>query len=336
MEDSADKLYEDIESWLDGRMDREAAEAFAGKLEKDEALRDLVEQHQLARGVIDEWIADDYQSRINIWKQELPEQSAAKLSWKKYFFWSIPLILSLGILFWFLNSRQQPAEPGGPQDQHQPEPAIEPVVKDTGTLPEPGSGPGKQNEKSQDTAPPIFANPSGQTPAPEKKATNPVPTPNESALVAIAEAQLDTYDDNMDKRYAVTRGDESSSPAAFEKGRKAFIAKDYVEAKQQLLIATKATDQYTTDAMELLAIIYYREQDYHRAAEIFGQLAPKKRGEDTDWRLTMFYLADFNNQQNKFKLLLDRISTTQGHKYQLKAQELKKELFEKGVLRSGE
>lgn len=334
MEDSADKLYEDIESWLDGRMDREAAAAFAGKLEKDADLRELVEQHQLARGVIDEWIADDYQSRINTWRQELPEQSPAAPSWKKYFFWSIPLILSLAILLWFLNSRQQAPETGVPPDQHQSAPGVEPVAKDT--LPEPGSESGKQNEKVDKKAPPVFAEPSGPTAVPEKKTPDPASMVQQAGLLAMAEAQLDTYDDNIEKRYAVTRGDDSNSPTAFEAGRKAFIAKDYSKAKQQLLIASNNADQYTTDALELLTILYYREKDYQQAAETFGQLAPKKRGEDTDWRLAMFYLADYSHQKEKFNLQLNKIITSAGHKYQSKAQELKKELLQKGVLKSGE
>lgn len=338
MEYPADKLYEDIESWLDGKMTSDEANEFNEKLTQDKALQELVAHHRLAREVIDEWIAEDYQSQVDMWKQELPDQVSEQSFWKKKLWWLIPAgALLLVTMYWIINKapskngtidtiRQTPVDTTSSDQNLNPNSidTIKPIIEYS------------KDQKENQSAPPVYAEKPKQDLPIKKNNQSTSADKNQTDLIAMADASIDSYNNNFEKRYDVTRGDESNTLIPFEEGRKAFIQKATDKAIKKLLEAVQLKDKYTTDAMEILAIIYYRNKDYHNAAEMYEQFATRKRGQDSDWRLAMFYLADYTFQKEKFKIQLDKMISTEGHKYQSEAQRLKNELIKTGVLKIGD
>lgn len=331
----ADKLYTDIESWLDSQMTKEEAARFEEELEKDEDLQDLVEQHKLARKVIDGWIVEDLQTKIHTWNQELPAQVPRSPISIKKLLWLLPVGILLVISVWHLNNRKSIIKTEESPALNLPQPIIPtpgniPLVKDSSFLKKLDIDTKLQNRDAVKPVPPVFADKSKKENDKKDKAKVIDPSLKENGLLAMADEQLDDYRNSTEEKYAVsTRGDDRND---FEEGRIAFMNKDNQKAIKSLLKAIELNDQYKTDALELLAILYYKEKDYQNAATIFEQFAPRKRGHETDWRLIMFYLADFSHQKEKLKDQLNKIISTEGHKYQINAQDLKKELITQRII----
>lgn len=331
----ADKLYTNIESWLDGQMTKEEANKFENQLEKDETLRELVKQHKLAREVIDDWIVDDYRTKIKSWSNELPAPVPKTPISIKKILWLLPIGILLVISVLYLNNRKSIMKTEESPALNLPQPIIPtpgniPSVKDSSTLKKSDNDTKLQNREAVKPVPPVFADKSKKENDKKNKGNVINPSLKENGLLAMADEQLDDYRNRTEEKYAVsTRGDDRND---FEEGRIAFINKDNQKAIKALLKAIELNDQYKTDALELLAILYYKEKDYQNAATIFEQFAPRKRGQETDWRLTMFYLADYSHQKEKLKDQLNKIISTEGHKYQINAQDLKKELITQRII----
>jgi len=322
----SDKLYEQIESWLDGRLQEQEAAAFAARLEKDEDLRERVEQHRLARLAIDGWVAENYKDQATLWREamELQEKALAK---RKRLWWIVGLsalaliicVIAFGVFKKRINEDSSPQTPeetivpvpkqlSGDTDKYQINSSV-------------GSGiPSLTNDRSSKKTP--------QKVKPGRKKASSKPKERKMAdqeAIAYADENLKDYWAIVEER---TRGisRSASSPGHFEFGCQAYSKEDWPKAEQELLQVKSQDGGDFTNALELLAIVAFKQKKYAEAALYYEQFAPRKIGPATDWRLVLYYLADYPARKNELYTSLEKILQSSEHPFKEQAKQLEIEL----------
>lgn len=318
MASEKDKQYEEIESWLDGTLPEQEAAAFARRLEQEEELAYLVEQHRAARGVIEHWVAEGYKARVKQWRESFEAEELTKNAQpgpkKNWWPWLIGLVLLGGGLAWWLWPK-----------------ATEESTKGH-TVPQP-------NTPIADTKPPLSdssqmievppANPE-KPPVAEGK---PKPPPsnskiaNPAGLLALADEGLSIY---IGRQLSSDRGGRGSSSQALADGFSALQSGDYDMAKSKLTTFKESDGQDFTKALELLAIVSYRQKDYAQAVSYFEHFTDRSPLPSNDLRLLHFYLTDYERQKSKFWAKLKELK--ENEEYAARALDLEAAVEKLGFL----
>jgi tetratricopeptide (TPR) repeat protein len=341
----SDKLYELIEAWLDGKLPPDETTAFAERLEADEDLSFRVEQHQLAREVIGQWVSEDYKTKIKSWQHELeksppPGNKSPSLMW-----WITGLCLLLlvvgGIWYYYMpgsdiskpvDQKQSIPSPEQPAAEEKGEPSID-IEKIL--TPERES---KKPEKPQQ----IPKKPEAIAKNSEKPDLELLP---DEELIAMADEEINEYKVYLDETLK-TRGDNEPD---FKAGREAMSRNEYRIAQQHFERIPESSPNYTA-ALQLLAFTYYKEKNYAKAADYYELFAPRKISPNTDWWLIQFYQADYYRSKDKFWKKLNEliaspqikrekviegtevgVSVSRNAVYREKAMKLKEELGKIGI-----
>lgn len=339
----SDKLYELIEAWLDGKLPPDEAAAFAEMLEANEDLRFRVEQHQLAREVIGQWVAEDYKTKIKFWQQELEKSPPPGNKSPLWIWWIAGLCLLLLVVggIWYFNIPGSDISEPLEQKRTIPSPH-QPTAEEKG---EPSSDSEKiltpERESKKPEKPPQIPK-KQEAIAKNSEKTDLELLPNEE-LLAMVDEEINEYKVYLDETLK-TRGDNEPD---FKTGREALSRNEYRLAQQHFERIPDSSPNYTA-ALQLLAFTYYKAKNYAKAADYYELFAPRKISPNTDWWLIQFYQADYYRSKDKFWKKLNemiaspqiksekviegvRVGLSRNTVYREKAMKLKEELGRIGI-----
>ena len=218
--------------------------------------------------------------------------------------WCSTIFLFTAVCVAWCCSPAQPPKPQSPAVEKQVAPTVE-APNDQPSAPHP----------LINTAPPISAQTAAQ-------------------LVALAEARLAGLRPSV-----LTQLDERRNPSVgtdpdFSSGQKAFRKSDYKKAQEALLRVSSDHAMFPY-ALEMLAWIDFRNKDYPGAVAHYESYVGYDTGGLAQWRLCLFYLADYEHQHAKFWNALEGvIAPASGSAYRNAAQTLQNELRKLGIVRN--
>lgn len=312
-----DTTFEKIEAWLSGELPEAEARAFEADMASDALLKAEVERHRRGRQALERLGERSLQLDFARWRESLddiplppagnlPDELNPKGGRPKRprLLWGGITLLILAGAVWFLVPRTKP-EPGTDTQ----------IKRET-------------NPPAQPPSEPLVTNPPSQKPLEPSPQT---PTaPDSRQLIAMADTRLSGFHSTILDQYKDRRGEEDGENPFFTAGLAAFQKNNVLEAKQNLL-KIPASDPYFASAQEMLASIYFKEKNYAAAAESYQAFADQNADPIIDWRLTLFYLADYNNHKKAFWTKFNDIKNpAKKHRYVKNAQKLEIELKQSG------
>jgi tetratricopeptide (TPR) repeat protein len=151
--------------------------------------------------------------------------------------------------------------------------------------------------------------------------THPIEETSNSSYLAMAET---AYKEDIPdyESMTATRGNNNSGGILEEAG-KAYESKDFNKVLNLLKNTPISADNFS--ALELLAHAEFQLKHYKAALPMFQnllKLSGKRTQDRSEWYLLLCYLANYNQYQNEFKVLAQKISTTDGHDYKEQAANL--------------
>ncbi|MFN0034451.1 MAG: hypothetical protein ACKVUS_05240, partial [Saprospiraceae bacterium] len=158
-------------------------------------------------------------------------------------------------------------------------------------------------------------------------------TSNPRRLIAMAETNLSDLQGAILAKYKDQRGGEDEENPSFTAGKKAFQSGNSSVAKEHLLQVPADDHAYFSSAQEMLALLYFQEKDYAKAARCYESYSSKNSDPAKDWRLLQFYLADYQNRKADFWKKLDEMTQPayQPLNYRKGAIKLRSELGRIGI-----
>jgi len=309
MASEQDKIYNLIESWLDGELSPNEATAFEKRLKNDPELQSLAEAHRQARVTIDNWAIDKNLASVKEWNQEYDEK-VRKERLRKIFFGVAILSSALIFAFWYFSGNPTIKEPSKqPAQENIIDESIEPTLEEV--------LPNKEKEKKKKSAIPVIP------PKPPKtKSTKIIYAFKENTIDSFKQVFIDNFE---------TMGSDAEED--LQKGMESFLKGELQDAKNHLKNISDSDGRAYTDANALLAIIEYDNGNFANAAEKFSIYDSRKIGnEKTDWLLLQFLYKDYKNNQEVFWTHLNSILEDEDHKFYLQTLEFKKRLELNGVV----
>lgn len=309
MASEQDKIYNLIESWLDGELSPNEATAFEKRLKNDPELQSLAEAHRQARVTIDNWAIDKNLASVKEWNQEYDEKVREERL-RKIFFGVAILLLSAVFAFWYFPSGTTIEQPSKKTTQdslidEENEAILDEVF------------PKKEQEKKQEPTIPVIP-----PKPPETKPTEVKYAFKENTIDSFKQVFIDNFE---------TMGSDAEED--LQKGMESFLKGELQDAKNHLKNISDSDGRAYTDANALLAIIEYDNGNFANAAEKFSIYDSRKIGnEKTDWLLLQFLYKDYKNNQEVFWTHLNSILEEEDHKFYLQTLEFKKRLEFNGVV----
>ena len=134
-----DKMDEQIEAYLLGKLDTTQKALFEKRLLEEPALAQAFQLHQLEHQAMEVLLERDLRSKMDAWDAEAPTPPATQ--WKKYLWIIVLLTVALaGAGIYLLNGRTQPTTPQNtpPAQKEVPDMAnhAQPPISDTPNLPQ--------------------------------------------------------------------------------------------------------------------------------------------------------------------------------------------------------
>lgn len=315
-----------IEAYLDNTLPEEKRKEVEQRIEADKAFRQEVKLHQHLR----EQLSDPDRWKIFAALEEASkdpsplseEPTRPKFINKKNIHWLliglIAVLAVIGFFTWqWLNpnpSEQEPVEQTEPATLTDSlEEKKEPIVQESqeNQLEEPTTQPSPPNVQPEEIAP--------------------ISNTEELAYLSIAETKLNAYHSEL------TRGaQESKVPQSnkFSLVQSAMEEKDFQGAKR-LLDEILEDDPKNGNALKRLAYVNFKIGDYKAAIDAYEKYSPSAPSKDeAEWILTLYLLADFQNNEPEFKKLFFKILSDRDHPYHSQAEALFQELTDAKVLKN--
>lgn len=115
-------------------------------------------------------------------------------------------------------------------------------------------------------------------------------------------------------------------------GKENYFNKNYNKSIDCLEKVDSSNNNYYK-AQLMLSDIYRKQNDYKRSIRYFEKYAEVSEGANTKWRLLMLYLADYDNQTDKFKDQLDVMLKKGSPENKVRAKKLQVEMKRLGMLK---
>jgi hypothetical protein len=297
-----EQLFNKIEDYLDGTLDKEVVAEFEKEITADRDLSKLVEMQRLEREAMDFFVADDLRSKIKNWDSAPPaipdSPSTKKWYWAAVF---VLLVVALGSYFmWPKSNKIMPSDTPPamtPEQQQIPDPQIEQ---------EPQNAP--------------------IAPKDEKKTVS----PKTQVPMLYASVSTNGYMNTRPDFSTLTRGVGDSDnllAVAAEQLNQNKPENAIIMLKPLLDNANKAIVE---KANLLLAHANYQNGKYSEAANLFEKLP---QNDDNQWFRLLCLVADYPSQKNAAdQLITDILSQNypddpdNNHKYLKQTTEIKQTL----------
>lgn len=303
--------FDKIERYLRGELSEEENLAMEKAIAEDPDLAEELEFQQLELDAMELILEDKLRSKMESWKQSPPPPSKGGIG--GYRFW-IAGVLALGLIafgVWFWQS--------------QPVKSIEKIT----TKPTKPTKP-VEKESEDKPKPPI---------AIEDQPKDPIKDPIEDAIkipkidIASTSLAMTTYELPVELNESL-RSPEEGTSSLLASGKKAFSAKDYPGAVNELdKIQASTGEEIYLNAQELLGHAYFLNKQYSQAAKVFSFLAKNQDSnisrQDAEWYLLLSLLPNYSKNKAQIETLLNAmLEPTNYHNHQGQAIDLQKNLKE--------
>ena len=314
-----DTTFDKIDAWLSGELDEAEARAFEAEMAANTDLAAAVRQRRIARLAIDRLVEQDFERRIAKWRTEMHDLPEPPLPWwRRRFAWAVLLLLPLAGAFWFYMPAKSAPE-SSPAEQQESQPVF-------------------RGDQEDDQPPPVIEAPGDPVPParPTIAQTRPLTKQQREALAAVAHTNLRGYPGTVRAQYGRTMGAQSPE-TVFTAGKDAFQQAtdpqsnlsqaertEYRQTAKRQLLNIPPADEYHTAAQEMLAWLFFLEENYAEAARRYDRYAAGNNVAATDWWRLQFYLADYPNRKADFQTLLEEVlNPAKPHQYANRVAELK-------------
>lgn len=300
--------FDKIERYLRGELSEEENQEMEKAIAEDPDLAEELEYQQLELDAMELILEDKLRGKMESWKQSPPPPPKGGNG--GYHFWIAGvLVLSLiafGVWFW----------------QIQPVKSIEKITTEP-TKP-------VEKESEDKPKPPI---------AIEDQPKDPIKDPIEDAIktpkidIASTSLAMTTYELPVELNESL-RSPEEGTSSLLASGKKAFSAKDYPGAVNELnKIQASAGEEVYLDAQELLGHAYFLNKQYSQAAKVFSFLAKNQDSntsrQDAEWYLVLSLLPNYSKNKAQIETLLNAmLEPSNYHNHQGQAIDLQKNLKE--------
>lgn len=298
--------FDKVERYLRGELSEEENLAMEKAIAEDPDLAEELEFQQLELDAMELILEDKLRGKMESWKQLPPPPSKGGNG--GYRFWIAGVLvlglITFGVWFW----------------QSQPVKSIE---KSTTEPTKP-----VEEESEAKPKPPI---------AIEDQSNDPIKDPIEDAIkipkidVASTSLAMTTYELPAELSESL-RSPEEGTSSQLASGKKAFSAKDYTGAVNELnKIQASAGDEVYLYAQELLGHAYFLNKQYSQAAKVFSFLAKNQDSntsrQDAEWYLLLSLLPNYSKNKAQIETLLNAmLEPTNYHNHQGQAIDLQKNL----------
>lgn len=324
-----EQIFEEIETYLAGKMPLEERRAFEARVGADRELAALVEQHRLERKGLELLVERDLMRRMQDWEVEAYRRKSGgggkQVRMLPWIMRVAALIVFLLGAVWVFRTWQAPDE--------------QPIAQDTTPLKK-QTTPNKSKNKPRGTAAPTVSQ------APEEPATEtgPADDNDEAAYTAVDPRPQTTVKSpqlpNATADYGALADnyyrDLNSSPrprtsgggvgdALYDRSLRSFQDGDNDEVIRQLKPVLELTKK-DGQRQELLAHALYREGRYEEALAYFRTISAS--GDNTyaqraDWMMVLTLLHQMPAKRPLLERVLERIESTPGHPYRQQAAEVR-------------
>ena len=319
------ELFDKIEAYLIGRMDKTERVEFEKQIAADEDLAIEVEFQRLEHDAMNVLVEKNLRHKMSEWQTELPsEQSSSNNSplsiatpdkiklggeakvvslSSRFMRYAAAASVIIGVILvglWFFNPK--------PQNVIVDTPAKPDTIKTTPT---------PANKKPTEE---IVQNPNKPIDKPTEKPNNTKPIeaipPQYNDLLAYAETNLDEYTLKID---GGNRGNNNNTKDELTQVAEAYKAQNYTQA-----LALLQKLPVSNSVLEGLGLVNFRLKKYDKAIAYFKPLIDDTFFKDrAEWNMVLCYSAQYPAKATELKNLLNEIVKDNNHPYATKANALK-------------
>lgn len=290
-------IQEKIDAYVKNRMSPDERTAFEAELRLDAGLSAAVEQARIDLDVANRIVEQELQGWMREWRKETkqPKDSVWPMRLPARLYW-ILAALAL-VVIWFVFR---------PANTHKASPAI-------------------MKPENSPTRP--YTDSSHSTPKAPIAGPSPLPRPDDTRYVALAEKRFQ----GRTPRSFLRGTPESQPPDGSDALAQAIETWEKGDADRAAEIAATVppTDEYYADALVLLGQIRFSQKQFARAERAFRTaLATGVIGTDeAEWNILLCLLAQQPQKKAEFDLLLQKIADDgDEHTYKTAAKQLREEM----------